>query len=250
MISRKSMFVVAGLVLAMSQLPACSHRPLDQQRFDANNDGKNSLETSRNWWETIFVRLDSDENGSLTEDEYLAARMGRRGEFRSRGRQSEGRQEARAVRFAEMDSDSDKLVSKEEYLEYGRQRFRNRGSSFSRRRYDTNEDGKISLEESLSRSEARFVRLDDNEDGSLTRDEYVTSRFSRSSNSAWFQRRQQARAERFTEIDLDGDEVLSKQEYLDPAEQRFATRDTNGDGFLTSDEFRSRRNSQDSSTGI
>ncbi len=117
-------------------------------------------------------------------------------------------------------------------------------------RSDANQDGKISLEESLNSSEARFVRLDGDESGSLTKEEYVTSRFGKFSNSAWFQRRQQERADRFTEIDSDSDSVLSKEEYLKHAELRFSTRDTNGDGFLTSDEFRSRRNSQDPSTGI
>ena len=117
-------------------------------------------------------------------------------------------------------------------------------------RSDANQDGKISLEESLNSSEARFVRLDGDESSSLTKEEYLTSRFGKYSNSAWFQRRQQERADRFTEIDSDGDDVLSKEEYLKHAELRFSARDTNGDGFLTSDEFRSRRNSQDSTIGI
>ncbi len=117
-------------------------------------------------------------------------------------------------------------------------------------RSDANQDGKISLEESLNSSEARFVRLDADESSSLTKEEYSTSRFGKNSNSAWFQRRQQERADRFTEIDSDGDALLSKEEYLKHAELRFSSLDTNGDGFLTSDEFRSRRNSQDSSTGI
>lgn len=259
----KTMLVIAGLAFAMSHLPACSYGPpSSQQRFDASNDGKISLEASQSWREAIFVRLDGDEDGSLTKDEYFMARTGRRSGFRSRGRRSEARQEARAERFAEMDSDSNELVSKEEYLEYGRQRFvardtdgdglltredfrafrrnlRSQGPPFSRRGFDANNDGKISLEESLNRSEARFVRLDGDGDSSLTKDEYVTFRIGQR-RSARNERRQQARAARFTEIDTDGDDLVSKEEYLKHAELRFSSRDANGDGFLTRDDFRAR----------
>ena len=65
--------------------------------------------------------MDSDDDGELTEAEFMAVRMGT-GDGRNEERRKQ-RQEAKRARFTQMDSDKSGSVSKEEFMAEGKARF-------------------------------------------------------------------------------------------------------------------------------
>jgi hypothetical protein len=69
-------------------------------------------------------------------------------------------------RFTAMDTDGDGLVTPAEMVAERQQRAEDRAAQ-RLARIDTNEDGALSLEEMTAASEARFARMDRDDDGSL-----------------------------------------------------------------------------------
>jgi len=83
--------------------------------IDANDDGYVSAEEAASEADEVFTAMDSDDDGLLTKEEYMAVRMGpQRGFNPDRQAAMQTRKEAR---FAEMDIDSDGKVSKAEFLD-------------------------------------------------------------------------------------------------------------------------------------
>ena len=110
--------------------------------IDSNHDGVISDDEAAARWEEVFAAMDADGDGSLTQEEYMAVRMGPGAGW---GPRHEARQARKRDRFKSMDRNSDNKVSKAEFIEEGRQQFK---------AADNNKDGKVTAWE--FRSSRRF----------------------------------------------------------------------------------------------
>lgn len=99
---------------------------------DANNDGLISAEEAASAADEVFTAMDADDDGLLTQEEYMAVRMGPQLGFNPARQQA--MQEAKAARFGEMDSNKDGSVSKEEFLAAAKSHYE---------ASDTDGDGKV-----------------------------------------------------------------------------------------------------------
>jgi len=102
--------------------------------------------------------------------------------------------------------------------------------------FDTNKDGKVTLEEFNAAATKRFQRMDKDNDGKITQDEF----------RAYVQeRRAEHQKKRFEKMDADKDGKISKAEYMAyeqaKAEKRFARMDKDGNGAIDPAEFGSSR---------
>jgi class 3 adenylate cyclase/Ca2+-binding EF-hand superfamily protein len=102
------------------------------------------------------------------------------------------------------------------------------------RKQDTNNDGRISLNEFLIFRGAQFNRLDGDNDGSLTW-------FEVSAGRTRFDRKL---LENFDLIDSNHDQKLSREEFLKAARRKFLHLDENRDGTLSENELLKARGSQ------
>ena len=82
--------------------------------MDANDDGLVSAEEAASAADEVFTAMDTDDDGALTKDEYMAVRMGPQLGYNTE-RQA-AMQKAKEDRFATMDADANGSVSKEEFL--------------------------------------------------------------------------------------------------------------------------------------
>jgi hypothetical protein len=89
--------------------------------IDGNDDGRISDDEAAAQREAVFLIMDSDDNGELTEVEYMETKMGP-GEGRNEARMK-ARQDAKRARFAPMDTDKSGTVSKAEFMAQGKDRF-------------------------------------------------------------------------------------------------------------------------------
>jgi Ca2+-binding EF-hand superfamily protein len=109
---------------------------------DRDGDGFISGAEHGSFATDAFMRMDSDADGRLTREEFMAVHMGpgpRSGGEQSRMLDMRDRVDARkSQRFAEMDSDGDGAVSRDQFLE-------NAASNFAAQ--DINKDGKVSMPE-------------------------------------------------------------------------------------------------------
>jgi Ca2+-binding EF-hand superfamily protein len=102
--------------------------------IDNNNDGVISDDEAAAQVESVFAAMDADDDGELTEEEYMAVRMGPGfGQGRNAERQKV-MQERKKARFDEMDADKSGKVSKPEFIAGGKARFE---------AADTDKDGKV-----------------------------------------------------------------------------------------------------------
>lgn len=98
--------------------------------------------------------------------------------------------------------------------------------------FDANRDGRLTYEEMRARAHQQFARLDGNRDGRLTRQEAMEA----------MEARQRLRAERGAGGGRPAaDSVLTRDEFRQRADQRFARLDANSDGRLTREEMRAQR---------
>jgi Ca2+-binding EF-hand superfamily protein len=100
--------------------------------IDNDGDGMISDDEAAAQVEAVFLAMDSDDDGELTEEEYMAVRMGP-GEGRNPARKAQ-MQERKKARFTEMDTDKNGKVSKAEFIAGGKARFE---------AADTDKDGKV-----------------------------------------------------------------------------------------------------------
>ena len=107
---------------------------------------------------------------------------------------------------------------------------------------DANDDGSISAEEAASAADDVFSAMDGDDDGMLTKDEYMSVRMGPQlgRNPARQQRRQEAKEARFDEMDEDGDGSITKAEFMTLAENHHMGADADGDGRITPWEHRRR----------
>lgn len=100
--------------------------------IDINDDGMISDDEAADQVESVFAAMDGDDDGDLTEDEYMSVRMGP-GRGLNEARQK-AMQERKKIRFAEMDRDKSGKVSKAEFMAAGKARFE---------AADTDKDGRV-----------------------------------------------------------------------------------------------------------
>lgn len=102
--------------------------------IDDNNDGFISDDEAAAQVESVFALMDSDDDGELTTEEYMAVRMGfGPGWGRNEARQKQ-MQDRKKARFGEMDTDKNGTVSKAEFIAGGKARFM---------AADSDKDGKV-----------------------------------------------------------------------------------------------------------
>ena len=102
--------------------------------IDSNNDGIIGDDEAAAQVESVFAAMDGDDDGELTEDEYMSVRMGPGfGQGRNEERQK-AMQERKKAHFGEMDTDKNGKVSQAEFIAGGKARFQ---------AADTDKDGKV-----------------------------------------------------------------------------------------------------------
>lgn len=88
---------------------------------DANDDSRISDDEAAAQQEAVFLAMDADDSGDLTEEEFMAVRMGP-GEGRNQERRK-AREDEKKARFAAMDADKSGTATKAEFMAAGKARF-------------------------------------------------------------------------------------------------------------------------------
>ena len=96
-------------------------------------------------------------------------------------------------------------------------------------KFDSDEDDFITKAEYMDFIDERFLKMDTNRDGTITRGDLYDSRF-----YTFLPELAQAV---FRDSDTDGDTFITKDEMIKAEEARFEKMDLNGDGKLSRDEF-------------
>lgn len=178
--------------------------------------------------ERMIRFLDTDDNGTVDLDEFVA---GRTAQFERQDKNGDGflteeefsdpARPARGARFLRrMDKDGDQSVSQGEIDAALQQRFD---------RLDKDGNGTITPDEFSERNAAMLKRLDRDGDGSISRED--------------MDQMQRLRAERgqrlFGEADTNADNRVELNEALAQAEKRFDEIDSDGDGQVDLGELKS-----------
>lgn len=184
--------------------------------------------------ELVFERMDTDHDGVMDISEYLAGSIGKVADEKDK-------------EFTKWDLDNDRRLTFEEFRKRGFVPSKNHKPNYELefKLRDRNRDQKLSLQEFmlqvpkevLKGRRMAFFRADQNEDLSLTLEEYIDRGAGRllSPQFLFFQR------------DFNDDEALSAEEFLfgiqpperiQQAQSLFALHDYNSDGVLSFKEYR------------
>jgi EF-hand domain pair/EF hand len=83
---------------------------------DANNDGVISADEAASLADHAFMRMDDDQDGKVTEAEFIAGPRGKRGWFDWDNAETAVVQKLRTDKFAALDANRDKSLDKTEYF--------------------------------------------------------------------------------------------------------------------------------------
>ncbi len=95
---------------------------------------------------------------------------------------------------------------------------------------DLDRDGSVSAEEYMTYRGKEFVRLDANKDGAISKDEFLAQRGRPSGRGA-------GREAQLKAYDKNSDGTITREEWDSWSKSRFASRDKDGSGKLTTDEM-------------
>lgn len=218
-------------------------------QMDTNGDGKVTQDEFLAAAAQRFDTLDTHHRGSLdvadlaaapdvvARDDRRAEHIAKRLDGNGDGNVDAAEAKAGADRlFDHLDRNKDGVLTAEE-MKGGHEGRHGRFEDFIQNRLsalDTNHDGNISRAEFEAGSQARFAAADTNHDGVLSTAEMADS-------PRVLEHNQQFAEWKLKAMDTNGDGVVSRDEYLAEARQRFAQMDRNGDGVLTSDDRSARR---------
>ena len=221
------------------------------KKWDANGDGRISLDEYLAAASARFQQIDTQNAGSVSADQIANSpnaheRIERRAEGLVQHLDSAGKGyvtqdefvAAAKARFAKLDRNGDgKLTPDELETPRGDKAPSDKRAQFGERRFeklDANRDGVVTLNEYLAAATSKFKELDVAGNGRVTAEEMA--------NSPLAHKRAEHVAERIARrLDTNGDGRVSKDEFLATAKARFAKLDKNGDGFLSADEIGRRR---------
>jgi Ca2+-binding EF-hand superfamily protein len=217
------------------------------QKWDANGDGKISLDEYLTAATVRFQQIDKQNTGNVSADQianspHAAKRIERRAkglvkhlDSADKGYVTQDEFVAAAkTRFAKLDRNGDGKLTPDELGPAHRGKEPSaKHAEFAGRRFDkldTNHDGVVTLNEYTAAAVAKFKTLDVAGNGRVSADEIA--------NSPKAHERAQHVSERIVKrLDTNGDGTVSREEFLAAAKQRFARLDKNGDGFVTADEI-------------
>jgi len=96
-------------------------------------------------------------------------------------------------------------------------------------KFDSNEDGVSTKAEYMDFIDERFVKMDTDRDGTITKEDLYNSRF--------YTFLPELAEAVFRDSDTDMDGLITEEEMIKAEQVRFDEMDTNGDGKLSKDEF-------------
>lgn len=91
--------------------------------FDENNNGLIDADEAASESESVFLLMDFDDDGKLTEEEFMAMNMGPMATLAHYSQRHEQQQARKLARFKPMDTDDSGKVSQVEFLEAAKARF-------------------------------------------------------------------------------------------------------------------------------
>ncbi|QNN46121.1 EF-hand domain-containing protein [Thermomonas brevis] len=230
-------------------------------QFDDNGDGKLDWAEFDGFRRTRFDATDSNHDGTVDVEEYVAEFAARSREAVAQERTSQLAQTR--VRFDALDTDKDGRISRTEFDASGERVFTegsktltalDDGSDTSLRArgggmlglpdshtaegflalYDTNKDGLVSHEEFAARRDEQFARTDADKDGALSPDEYLAE-FTARLDARIAERGKapdtQTRV-RFRSLDKDNDGKMTFAEYQVSGKRMFDAADRSHDGIV------------------
>jgi Ca2+-binding EF-hand superfamily protein len=213
-------------------------------QLDTNGDGKVTQDEFLAAAAQRFDTLDTSHRGALDVTDLAAApdvvsRDDRRAEHIAKRLDGNGdgnvdAAEAKAGTdrlFDRLDRNKDGILTADE-MKAGHGGRHGRFEDFMQQRLtalDTNHDGNISRVEFEAGAQARFAAADANHDGVLSTAEMADS-------PRVLENNQQFAEWKLKAMDANGDGQVSRDEYLASARQRFTQMDRNGDGVLTADD--------------
>jgi Ca2+-binding EF-hand superfamily protein len=169
-----------------------------------------------NLFQHMLQKMDTNGDGRISLDEYLAAAGAR---FKSIDSGNKG-----SVNAADIASSPEAI-----------KRIDHRANALVRH-VDTAGNGYITPDEFVAAAQKRFARLDKNRDGRLTPDE-LAGRWARAAKANGGGKFAQLARQRFDKADTNHDGVVSADEYVAAAKALYAQLDTQHNGKVTANEI-------------
>ena len=148
---------------------------------------------------------------------------------------------AAANRFDNMDADNNGVVTLEEFKTYiGQKRSERRRQKFQA--MDNNKDGQVTQDEYISykqkRAESRFQNMDANKDGVVSKEEYDLRKSRWSGHHKHKHGHHGGKGGIFAKLDVNGDGQIPREESLEAWTNWFKRIDTSNDQVVTEEEVR------------